>query len=178
MPSSGVSRTTCRANRGNEDDRDCSPITTNGHVLATNPIRLQFRQRIGTKRRGRRRIVDRHLSRAGWPIDRVGEGRARPTECPPEHCFQFARLEIGPGRSSRGTGVVRSRTVDSRPRAVGPLSMIRSMRPSRSASTWSARVGESRFARFALGAAIGWPGPFDQAECNLSRREHARRRCR
>ena len=35
--------------------------------------------------------------------------------------------------------------------------MIRSMRPSRSASTWSARVGESRFARFALGAAIGWP---------------------
>ena len=52
---------------------------------------------------------------------------------------------------------VRSRTVDSRPTAVGPLSRIRSIRPSRSARTCSARVGESRFDRLALGAASGWP---------------------
>ncbi len=53
--------------------------------------------------------------------------------------------------------VVRSRTVDSRPIAVGPLSMIRSIRPSRSARTCSARVGDSRFDRLALGAEIGRP---------------------
>ena len=40
---------------------------------------------------------------------------------------------------------------------VGPLSMTRSIRPSRSASTCSARVGEIRFDEFALGAAMGWP---------------------
>ena len=74
---------------------------------------------------------------------------------------------IGPGRSSRGGSLVRSRTVDSRPTAVGPLSMIRSIRPSRSARTCSARVGESRFDRLALGAAIGWPRPFDEAAGDL-----------
>ena len=73
--------------------------------------------------------------------------------------------------------VVKSRTVDSRPMAVGPLSMIRSIRPSRSASTCSARVGEIRFDRFALGAAIGWPRPFDETASDLARREHALRRC-
>ena len=52
---------------------------------------------------------------------------------------------------------VRSRTVDSRPKVVGPLSRIRSILPSRSDRTCSARVGESRFERLALGAASGWP---------------------
>ena len=64
---------------------------------------------------------------------------------------------IGPGRRMRKGERVRSRTVDSRPKEVGPLSRIRSIRPSRSDRTCSARVGESRFERLALGAASGWP---------------------
>ena len=117
--------------------------------------------------------MDRHLPRAGRSINQVARRRARPTDAP-QGTLPVRSIAIGPGRSSRGTDMVRSSTVDSRPTTVGPLSMIRSMRPSRSASTWSARVGESRFARFALGAAIGWPGPFDEAACDLARRERAR----
>ena len=58
--------------------------------------------------------------------------------------------------------------MDSRPTSVGPLSMTRSIRPSRSARTCSARVGDSRFDRFALGPR-SVAGPLDQAASHVRR---------
>ncbi len=73
------------------------------------------------------------------------------------------------GRSSRGGSVVRSRTVDSMPTGLRPASRIKSTLPSRSFSTCSAIVGDTRFERFALGAAIGRPS----ASINLYARKQS-----
>ena len=97
-----------------------------------------------------------------WAGGRVRRGPARGRLQPPRASSRRGRV-IGPGRSILGRSPVKSRTVDSRPIDVGPLSMTRSISPSRSASTWSARVGEIRFDRFALGAAMGWSDSLDQA---------------
>jgi len=68
-----------------------------------------------------------------------------------------------PGRRMVGTAPDRSSTVLSTPTVVEPPSMTRSMRPSRSCSTWAACVGLGREKRFALGAAIGMPAAASSA---------------
>jgi hypothetical protein len=60
-----------------------------------------------------------------------------------------------PGRRITGGSAVKSSTVDSTPTGVGPASSTSSMRPAKSAITWSAVVGLGRPNRFALGAAMG-----------------------
>ena len=140
----------------------CSPITTSADVLADADA--------APAPRANRRGTPGSAARSGPASARGSTGRSAdsPGERLEHRIGRRALLPARASRSGRGGAVaaassVRSRTVDSRPTAVGPLSMIRSIRPSRSARTCSARVGESRFDRFALGAAIGWPDAFDQA---------------
>src|SRR5207245_2185586 len=87
-----------------------------------------------------------------------------------------------PGRSKKAVASRQATTVDSIPTCVGPPSMRRSIRPSRSASTWAALVGERRPDRLAEGAttgpanaarisrATGWSGIGAQAVDGLGRK--------
>ena len=68
-----------------------------------------------------------------WPG--LSRGPPGPLDSGPRHPPRVSARnsrEMGPGRSNVATSRERSRTVDSRPTAVGPLSRIRSIRPSRS----------------------------------------------
>ena len=62
-----------------------------------------------------------------------------------------------PGRSSVTRPSMQARMVDSTPTGVGPPSMMRSIRPARSACTCSAVVGDTNPERFADGATTGFP---------------------
>src|SRR6185295_13627675 len=64
---------------------------------------------------------------------------------------------IIPGLKILGGCDERSTTVDSMPTALGPASMSKGTFPSNVCNTWAAIVGETWFARFALGAARGNP---------------------
>ena len=126
---------------------------------------------------------EEHNARRAFPGSPAVHRQAWPR---PPGCLQPGRAlpgiwaissgPIGPGRRMRKGERVRSRTVDSRPRVVGPLSRIRSIRPSRSARTCSARVGESRFERLALGAASGWPSRSIKPRATGGRRDSQRDR--
>ena len=96
------------------------------------------------------RIAIVSLDARCWRLVRRAERLARP------------RCRRRPAEEQLDGFTERSMTVDSSPTSVGPPSTIMSMRPSRSASTWDARVGLGRENRFALGAATGRPAYCDQ----------------
>ncbi len=97
-------------------------------------------------------IMERQHSGTCRPIDsgRVLQLAMRSVSSPSRHWAICSGVDRSRPKHRSGDAV-RSRTVDSSPRSVGPLSRIRSIRPSRSARTCSARVGEMRFERLALG---------------------------
>ena len=84
---------------------------------------------------------------------------------------------IGPGRRIRGGSVVRSRTVDSRPTVVGPLSMIRSIAAVEIGQHMLGAGGREpvRPVRARCGDRLA--GPLDQAAGDLAGGARARRRC-
>src|SRR5438093_12161674 len=64
---------------------------------------------------------------------------------------------IKPGRNNRAGDTLMSKTVDSKPPAVGPASNTSGIWPSKEETTCSARVGDKWDDRLALGAASGNP---------------------
>ena len=94
-----------------------------------------------------------------------------------EHALRCRRAAAPPGRSSIGSPR-QATMVDSRPTGVGPPSRIRSTRPSRSASTCCAVVGETWPERLAEGATIGLPNAASSVARDRMRPARAPRWCR